>query len=663
MAKRLEVPESLNHLEENREGAKDRRSTGLVSREEGSDGDLAAKRDLARRRAQERVRARTFAKRQAMAERISAAAEELLAGVEEASSSAEQLDRAMQQIAAGAHQAEGAAAEAHGRTVMVEKSAGAFVDLGHEAHHKMTAIRGITGDATKNIGEANAAIQEATARNKASAETVRRLHDQSRQVEDIVKTVVMIADQTNLLALNAAIEAARAGEHGSGFAVVADEVRNLAEVSEKSAREIRDVVGGINILVSTVVEDIEGVVGASDAQVALGNEAEETLAFLDGEALGALKGVEASLTIIAGIAEKARAFLEDARVVTESSQISTTLAGECAKAVREQSRALQEIASATQELVDLADELKNSTQTDKSSERVAAAAEQLSSNLQESSASARQVAGSMDRLATSATAVAQAAESATRLSVDIATTTATMQGTVARRIALIHTCHDRAQELRGKIDDIIKGVQKVFRMLQGTAVNLSDLENMGRRIDKTVATIDKVTIQTNMLAVNGFIEAARAGDFGRGFSVVAGDIRNLAGESGENADRIKDLVFAMQRQIGAVLSDVSDASRQSGAENAKGASSLRLIEDLVRLLQETSKLYDRIADVVNSIEECTRQAHASVENISAASQQGAAAVEEAAKAAAEQARGMEELSRAVEEIAIIADELQSEAGV
>ena len=663
MAKKLEVPESLKHLEENREGAESWTGTGLVSREDESEGDLAAKRDLARRRAQERVRVRTFAKRQAMAERISAAAEQLLSGVEEASSSAEQMDKAMQQIAAGARQAENAAAGAHERAQMVEENAETFVTVGNESHQKMTTMRKITNAATKNIGEAITAIREATERNKASAETVRRLHDQSRQVEEIVKTVVMIADQTNLLALNAAIEAARAGEHGSGFAVVADEVRNLAEVSEKSAREIRDVVGGINGLVSTVVKDIEGIVEASDVQVALGDEAGGVLTYLDGDTQGALKGVENSLGIIAGIAEKARSFLGEANVVTESAQVSTTLAGECAKAVREQSRALQEIASATQELVDLADELKTSTQTDKSSERVAAAAEQLSSNLQESSASARQVAGSMDRLAASASSLAHAAETATRLSMDITAATTTMQDAVARRIAMIQSGREKAQTLQKKTQEILEGVQAVSRMLQGTTDNLANLENMGRRIDKTVATIDKVTIQTNMLAVNGFIEAARAGDFGRGFSVVANDIRNLAGESGENADRIKDLVFAMQRQIGAVLSDVTDALRQSGTENAKGTSSLRLVGELLQLIQEISKLYERIADVINKMEEFIRKAHADVEEISAASQQNAAAVEEAAKAAAEQARGMEELSKAVEEIATIADELQSEAGV
>ena len=99
-------------------------------------------------------------------------------------------------------------------------------------------------------------VSVAVMRQAASVKMVAELEKQAADIGDIVKAVARIADQTNLLALNAAIEAARAGKHGKGFAVVADEVRTLAETSEKSAKQIQDLVGKIQVDVKTIADDI-----------------------------------------------------------------------------------------------------------------------------------------------------------------------------------------------------------------------------------------------------------------------------------------------------------------------------------------------------------------------------------------------------------------------
>src|SRR5690606_15038694 len=128
---------------------------------------------------------------------------------------------------------------------------------------------------------------------------------------------------------------------------------------------------------------------------------------------------------------------------------------------------------------------------------------------------------------------------------------------------------------------------------------IKELEVISRRIDKIVDAITTVSIQTNMLAVNGSIEAARAGEFGKRFVVVATDIRNLAHDSAENADRIKDLVKGVQDQIGIVGRDLEEIITAALVEAQKGSGIARNLETMVA---DIANVESGASDILKSAE-------------------------------------------------------------
>mgnify|MGYP000051688447 FL=1 len=164
--------------------------------------------------------------------------------------------------------------------------------------------------------------------------------------------------------------------------------------------------------------------------------------------------------------------------------------------------------------------------------------------------------------------------------------------------------------------EAVRNVDRITQLIHDSGQSVQALEDSSQKIGGIIKVIKDIADQTNLLALNAAIEAARAGEQGRGFAVVADEVRNLAERSGSATQEIAQLIQAIQGQIGSAVSAMLEADSEATSNRQLVADTESALRGIGVGAKTVSEHVQSIADAISEQDLAVQQVAANVEKIS-----------------------------------------------
>ena len=297
-----------------------------------------------------------------------------------------------------------------------------------------------------------------------------------------------------------------------------------------------------------------------------------------------------------------------------------------------------------------------------SAEQVAAASQQLTASADQSTTAINQVAESIVNVAGACTEQFTEVENATSKAEELKNHMNTFNDTLRASSKEIEQTNTAADNGNKAVKHAISQMERIETSVSASADVIAQLGDESEKIGKIVDAIVAIADQTNLLALNAAIEAARAGEHGKGFAVVADEVRKLAEQSQSSAKEISTLIGSIQEK-----SQDAVQAMQEGVTNVKtGADAVdeagRTFQIISEKVTEVSKSSERMGKIVAELSNSTDVITKSVENINVKSREVAKESETVSASGEQQSATMHEIADASRSLAEMAQAMQDIIG-